>query len=133
MLKEVLTVNVDIKEEYEVKGQSGSAKMILFEGYIDCDVFKGKIMPGGVDTQRQKPGENVTLSARYIVEGTDNEGKECKLFIENNGEILEDGTIVTKPVIYTDSEALSYIEKAELTGTVEASQLGVIIHIYTNL
>ena len=133
MLKEVLTVNVEIKEEYEVEGQTGSAKMILFGGNIDCKAFKGKILPGGVDTQRQRPGENVMLSARYIAEGNDSEGNKCKLFIENNGEILEDGTIVTRPQIYTDSKALSYIEKAELTGTVEANQLGVVIHIYTNL
>ena len=133
MLKEVLTVNVEIKEEYEVKGKTGSAKMILFGGNIDCEAFKGKILPGGVDTQRQRPGENVMLSARYIAEGTDSEGNKCKLFIENNGEILEDGSIVTRPKIYTDSKALSYIEKAELTGTVEASQLGVAIYIYTNL
>lgn len=129
-MKEVLTVEVKLTNEYEVKGHKGSAKMLLFGGSIDCESFKGVILPGGVDTQSQKAGESVLLSARYIVEGMDCEGQPCRIFIENNGYIDSDGAIKTTPRIYTDSEALAYLEQESLSGTVEASEAGILIHIY---
>ena len=51
MGKEVLTINVRIKEALEVKGSTNGATMILFDGDCDCDNFKGKILPGGVDLE----------------------------------------------------------------------------------
>lgn len=130
MRNEVLTVNVRLTGDYEVKGHTGAAKMLLFGGDVDCDNFKGVILPGGVDTQSQKVGESVHLSARYIIEGEDYTGKKCRLFIENNGCVESDGSIVTNPKIYTDSEALAYLEKQELTGTVEGNEEGIKIHIF---
>lgn len=129
MAKEILTINIRLTGEYEVKGHNGGAKMLLFEGDVDCELFKGKVLPGGVDTQSQRIGENVRLSARYIIEGVDCKGTPSKLFIENNGIINDKGEIITSPKIYTDSEALAYLETAELTGTVEAGEAGIVIHI----
>ena len=54
-----------------------------------------------------------------MLEGIDCTGKQCCLFIENNGEEAG-GQIVTKPRIYTDSESLSWMEGAALCGTVES-------------
>lgn len=130
MGKEVLTVRVRIKEALEVKGSSNGATMILFDGDCDCDNFKGKILPGGVDTQRVGKDGFVSLSARYIMEGIDRDGQPCRIFIENNGEIQSDGRIVTSPCILTDSDALKHLETAALTGTVEGAPDGVVIHIF---
>ncbi|WP_458458924.1 DUF3237 family protein [Pseudobutyrivibrio sp.] len=130
MGKEVLTVRVRIKEALEVKGSSNGATMILFDGDCDCDNFKGKILPGGVDTQRIGEDGLVSLSARYIMEGVDRNGQACRIFIENNGKILSDGSMVTRPYVLTDSAALRFLEDAELTGTVEGVPDGVVIHIF---
>lgn len=130
MGKEVLTINVRIKEALEVKGSTNGATMILFDGDCDCDNFKGKILPGGVDTQRIGKDGFVSLSARYIMEGIDRDGQPCRIFIENNGEIQSDGRIVTSPCILTDSDALKHLETAALTGTVEGAPDGVVIHIF---
>ncbi|HCE74419.1 MAG TPA: hypothetical protein DEP67_08350, partial [Lachnospiraceae bacterium] len=56
--------------------------------------------------------------ARYIMRGTDLSGRPCSIFIENNGMAAEDGRIRTVPRILTDSDALSYLETAELRGSV---------------
>ena len=45
-MREVLTVRVRIKETYEVHGQRGLARMILFDGEGEGSGFYGKILPG---------------------------------------------------------------------------------------
>lgn len=92
--------------------------MIAFSGEADGPYFSGKILPHGVDTQKSEAGKPLQLSARYMLEGIDCTGKQCCLFIENNGEEAG-GQIVTKPRIYTDSESLSWMEGAALCGTVD--------------
>lgn len=129
----ILTIDVILDEVIEVKGGAGEAAMILFHGTSDCDNFKGTILPGGVDTQKQEKGKERTLSARYILEGKDCDGKDCQIFIENNGLILPGtgpGPIHTKPLIYTDSEALRWMETADIEGTVTGTEKGVLISFY---
>lgn len=130
MNKCVLKIDVLLDEIFNVEGTAGKATMILFHGSCDCENFKGKILPGGVDTQKETAGKPRFLSARYILEGKDCEGKDCHIFIENNGEtapISDGGIIHTKPIIYTDSDALKWMETADLKGTVEAAPGGVTI------
>ena len=74
-MREVLTVHVRIKETYEVHGQRGLARMILFDGEGEGSGFYGKILPGGVDTQQMHDDGKLELSARYMLEGTDSSGK----------------------------------------------------------
>ena len=131
MSEAVLTVDVVLDEIIEVNGSRGKAAMILFHGESDCENFKGKVLPGGVDTQKEPVGEKRLLSARYVLEGKDNAGKECRIFIENNGVVGESGAdIKTTPVIYTDSEALKWLETADLYGTVQGRPGGVLISIF---
>ena len=92
--------------------------MILFHGNCKSDIFQGEIIPGGVDTQIKKDGESKKISARYILKGRDYTGKECQVFIENNGVVDTEEQLQTKPVIYTDSEALKWLEKEKLIGYV---------------
>ncbi len=127
----VLTIDVVLDDVIEVNGSSGKAAMILFHGESDCTNFNGKILPGGVDTQKEAAGEKRFLSARYVLEGTDCAGEKCRIFIENNGAIdAPDAQIRTVPVIYTDSKALKWLETANLHGTVDGKSGGVFISIY---
>ena len=70
-MKEVLTIQVSTWQMIGVKGKTAEAGMILFDGFCDCENFKGRILPGGVDTQKSFYPEARSLSARYILEGTD--------------------------------------------------------------
>ena len=128
-MNEILTVHVNIDGAFEVKGSESSVCMVAFSGTADGPYFRGTILPGGVDTQTRAAGCPARLSARYMLEGTDDTGKPCRLFIENNGEEIE-GEMFTKPLIVTDSSSLSWMEKAKLHGMVEGMPNGVRIHIY---
>ena len=125
MSKLVLQIEVDIDQSYNVRGSNGSATMILFHGKSNCENFKGEILPGGVDTQKEIGGNARTLSARYCLEGTDKTGTMCHIFIENNGNMGK-----TTPTILTDSAALKFLETAKLSGTIGMRAGGVLISIY---
>ena len=131
MQQEVLTIQVVITGETRVKGAAGEAGMVTFTGTVDCPNFHGVILPGGVDTQRMVNG-HLTLSARYMLEGTDADGNACRVFIENNGATDDPAQpMTTTPVIFTDSPALQWLETAALLGTLEPhGPDGVIIHIF---
>lgn len=126
--KEVLTLQVYITGSNEVKGTTGEVSMISFNATCDCELFQGKTLPGGIDTQKEWYGTTRTLSARYILEGTDKAGKECKLFIENNG-VIENGVITTTPKIVTDSEEMKFLETANLVGSLTYDPTCITIHI----
>ena len=131
-MTEILTLDVKLTGFMEVKGHDGEACMITFEGKtFPGPYFSGTILPGGVDTQKEFHGSPRLLSARYILEGKDDAGKECRIFIENNGTVTEDG-ISTVPTILTDSESLKWMETAKLTGKVENGEPGhVTIRIWS--
>jgi hypothetical protein len=130
-MKEILTINVNLTDIYEVKGKTAEAVMINFGGDAKSEFFEGVILPGGVDTQKEFYPERRTLSARYILEGKDMEGEKCRIFIENNGTADENKFVhETTPRIITDSKALSWMETATLKGTLEPKEGGVIIHIF---
>lgn len=131
MKEAVLTIDVILDDVIEVNGSSGKAAMILFHGSSDCPNFKGRVLPGGVDTQKEPFGEKRSLSARYVLEGVDSEGKECRIFVENNGVVEEPGgDVKTCPTIYTDSAALKWLETARLSGCVTGKVGGVLISFY---
>ena len=129
MKEPVLCIHVVIDGTYTVKENDRTASMVTFHGYADCENFCGRILPGAVDTQ-YCDGQDFTLSARYILEGRDRDGKSCRIFIENNGSRGADGKLITKPVVITDSEALSWLSTADLYGTVNDEDGGVRIDIY---
>lgn len=124
---EVLRVYVNITGCHEVVSGNKTVRMLTFDGSCDGPFFQGTILPGGVDTQRAEDNETGTLSARYMIEGTDCEGNSCKLFIENNAEFNS----YTVPTIITDSPALKWLEKANLQGRIEEinGQLTIIVEL----
>lgn len=130
-MREILQIDVILDQVEIVSGASGEAVMILFHGTFTCEAGKGMVLPGGVDTQIQRQGEERILSARYILEGMDKDNQPFRIFVENNG-ICRDGLpLTTSPVIYTDREELQWMEREKLTGTVESRGEGrVLIRIY---
>ncbi len=112
----IFELDIMLDEILSLKGDRVS--MILFHGDCKGDYLRGKILPGGVDTQRTLEDGSRSLSARYMIRGKDLNGQECYLFIENNGIDVGKG-LVTKPVIRTDSEALKFLENEELEGSIE--------------
>lgn len=128
-MREILRVNVSLEDVMEVKGARRSASMVLFSGTAEGPYFHGKVLPHGIDTQMRTESGPMTLSARYILEGTDDLGKSCRIFIENNGTESPGRAVCTRPVIVTDSPSLAWMEHAALRGTVEGTAGGVVIHI----
>lgn len=127
-MEEILRLHINVTEVIEVKGFGGTGRLILFDGWVEGKYFNGKIANGGVDTQKEfKDSPGGTLSARYVVVGKDSTGKECKLFIENNGTFNEE---YTTPKIYTDSEELRWLESACLKGKISNVDGELIILIY---
>lgn len=132
-MQEILCLKIEFDESLEVHGQNGRARMICFHGEAESRLFRGKVMPGGVDTQIRGIGEVNRVSARYILAGKDYTGEDCRIFIENNGVDPENGeSIQTQPRIITDSVALSWLENADLNGTVSEINGILYARIYCN-
>lgn len=132
-MREVLRIHVLCTHTDFVRGGESTAAMVFFEGEADSPYFRGRVLPGGCDTQRIT--ENLfQLSARYVLEGTDAEGRPCRIFVENNGEVREppaDGVTHTHPAVLTDSPALQWLERAKLSGTATGEgEDRVLIQIY---
>ena len=65
------------------------------------------------------------------MQGIDHTGRGCRIFIENNG-IMYAGETITRPVIYTDSIALKWMETASMYGTLTVVEGQPVITIYTD-
>ncbi len=122
----ILEIQVQVTEPYEIKGHSMTVVCVPFGGTVKSPYFQGKVMPHGVDTQKFGADGVGHLSARYTLEGTDCEGQNCRIFIENEG----DGTRKWHPSIVTDSKALAHWETAENYATVDPIDGGVCVKIY---
>ena len=129
-MQELLTIHITVEGCDTLKSDRGQINMIRFGGFCDCECFKGKVLPGGVDTQMYLTGEPGRLSARYMLEGEDAAGNPARLFIENNGIFGEDGECITRPVIHTDAESLRWLCETPLRGTITGWEQGVIIHFW---
>jgi hypothetical protein len=133
--EEVLTIHVKIDSTMDLETDDGdSVVMILFSGCATGKYFKGKVLPGGIDTQIIcRFGDRQTLSARYMLEGKDYTGETCKIFIENNGNMnkkLKDVMFRTNPQIITNSKALDFLNHDLLVGEGYSESDGVEIKIY---
>ncbi len=126
MKEPILEIDVACKDAISVKGHGRDIVMIPFTGTASGPHFTGTVVGEGVDTQKISHDGGVFLSARYMLEGRDAEGKPCKVFIENQGS-EETGF---HPLIVTDSEYLSRWEAASLVSTIEGKPGGVLVMIY---
>lgn len=126
--RELFTFYIDIGSSDTVSGNTGNATMIHFGGRGEGPNFNGKVVKDSVDARLHFTGQVETLSARYILEGTDAKGNPCKVYIENNG--IDDNGMVTEPTIITDCPDYAWIESAPLHGTVSWEK-GLTIHMWT--
>ncbi len=116
--KKVMSVTVSDTELHSVEGNTCHVDMQYFTGEVTGEYLNGKIMgEGTVVIKDYKEGET-RLCSRYMISGTDSEGKKCSMFIEDNGTIDENGKAVTRPILITDSTALSWLETADLQGRI---------------
>lgn len=112
---EILRLYINVTEFYSVKGGAQTVNLVLFRGRAESELFSGEILPGAVDTQTLTSDGGTTLSARYIIEGTDSGGNACRVFVENNTVA---GSDFTSLVIVTDSPVLSRYESVPLRGRI---------------
>ena len=121
-MKEILRIKVYLTGQSQMQGASQQIVMLPFTGACDSPLFRGKILPGGVDTQLIEADDRCALSARYMLEGVDGQGNPCRVFIENNGLSNPGQEMVTRPSIRTDSPALRWLETAQLAGKIEHAE-----------
>lgn len=125
-MKEIITILINILGSTMVSNGVDTVNFVPFSGEAKSEYFVGKVLDGGVDTQRYSQNGG-SLSARYILEGTDCAGKECKIFIENNGNF---GEPYTTPKIITDSDTLKFLNNAPLKGKLDMADGKLTIRIY---
>lgn len=130
-MKEIFNITIDIISIVEVDGQHTSAKMINFNGKCEGQYFNGDIMDNGVDTQLISKDGSGKVSARYMMRGVDSSSKQCKVFIENEGEISSTGVMETTPKVVTDSMELSWLQQEKLCGKVAVEEDNMLhVRIY---
>lgn len=109
-MEKLFDVFVKINGSVSVKGSKEDVCMIDFLGTAEGKYFNGRVMGTGTDTQHISKDGKTRLSARYILEGADISGEQCRIFIENNGS-FEEGFV---PRIVTDSKTLAQFEDGKL-------------------
>lgn len=113
---------------------SGSAVIIPFTGYVESDLFTGRVLPGAADVQTVNAAGVRHMCAKYMFEGMDYTGSPCKLFVENNGYFERGSTQVpfeATPTFLTDSEALApYFHTARFRAEGHGTPEGVDIRIF---
>lgn len=127
-IKTIFEIEIEIERTNEVKGKNRNVCMVFFQGKVKSELFTGHVLSGGCDTQLFD-GNTKTLSARYILEGTDHDNNKCRIFIENNG-IEKNGQLTTTPKIITDSPSLMYLEEASLFGKIASKNGKLNITIF---
>ena len=124
--EELLTIQIFItgytlREEREGYRESE----VHFTGYCDNEIFKGCIMPEGIDVQKKYGNEPEILRAEYTLAGIDKEGNKCFIHIVNQKKGKR-----YKPVIKTDSKLLTYLTELDLTATLEGFPNGLTVRIF---
>jgi hypothetical protein len=104
-----VTVDIDPAQVSQLKGPAGEVIMIPFGGTVEGELFHGRVLPGGVDTQTVDQNGVRHMSARYMLEGVDNAGEPCHIYIDNNGWFVGQMAMPFKtvPTFFTDSTALA--------------------------
>ena len=126
ILEYLMTVNVKTMQSYGVNSPAGGVNMIPFTGSTEGHWFTGEIQGQGCDTQKYPPEGGAMFSARYLLKGVDCDGKNCSVFIENNGPALE----LCTPTVITDSSALSDWQRWNLRAIVVPVAGGVDVNVF---
>jgi hypothetical protein len=128
-----VTVKIDPTQIAQLKGPAGEVIMIPFGGTVEGEIFKGRVLSGGVDTQTVDQNGVRHMSARYMLEGVDNTGEQCRIYIDNNGWFSGPMALPFKtiPTFITDSKALAaYLHSNKFRTEGHPRQDGVTIKVF---
>ena len=130
-----IQIFIDNSRISSLEGRYGKVTMIQFTGHVKSEIFTGEIEPGGVDVQIENAAGNRNMCAKYMFRGTDKEGKECSLFVENNGYVsrteLQKEYVDAFPRFITDSKILGeYLSQPRFRSEVWGTQKGVEVRVY---
>ncbi len=126
-------VDIDPKQVSQLKGPAGEVVMIPFGGTVKGELFSGRVLPGGVDTQTVDRNGLRHMSARYMLEGMDKNGEKCRIYIDNNGWFPDEMSMPFKtiPTFFTDSQALApYLHSHKFRAEGHPRQGGVTIKVF---
>ena len=132
----ILEVHVETNPEGTVMltSEIGSVKMIPFKGTVTGPIFNGIVEPCGVDTQITNQNEVRHMSARYMLTGTDRDGRDCHIYVENNGWFTDGARPTpfrTVPTFITDSTALApLLHRNQFVGEGLRDESGLWIRFY---
>ena len=132
----ILEVHVETNPEGTVMltSEIGSVKMIPFKGTVTGPIFNGIVAPCGVDTQITNQTEVRHMSARYMLTGTDRDGRDCHIYVENNGWFTDGARPTpfrTVPTFITDSPALApLLHRNQFVGEGLRDESGLWIRFY---
>ncbi len=122
----LMEIDIRITGSQFVAGHTRDVCMIEFGGTANGPYFNGEVIGTGVDTQKIEKTKEMLLSARYMLEGKDSAGNDCRIFIENNGSNFDN----CKPAVYTNSPLLADWETSDLSAKVIPQEGGVKIQVY---
>ena len=94
----ILEVHVETNPEGTVMltSEIGSVKMIPFKGTVTGPIFNGIVEPCGVDTQITNQNEVRHMSARYMLTGTDRDGRDCHIYVKTTaGSRMAQGRLLS--------------------------------------
>jgi len=126
-------VQIDPAQVSPLKGPAGEVVMIPFSGTVAGEIFNGKVLPGGVDTQTVDQNGVRHMSARYMLEGVDARGQQCRIYIDNNGWFTGPMSLPFKtiPTLMTDSPTLAdYLHRNRFRTEGHSHPGGVIIKVF---
>jgi hypothetical protein len=126
-------VEIDPKQISQLKGPAGEVIMIPFGGTVAGEIFNGRVLPGGVDTQTVDQNGVRHMSARYMLDGADKNGEKCHIYIDNNGWFTGEMAMPFKtiPIFFTDSKALApYLHSNKFRTEGHPRQGGVTIKVF---
>ena len=127
-------VETDPAGTVTLTGEIGSVKMIPFKGTVTGSIFNGIVEPCGVDTQITNQNEVRHMSARYMLTGKDKDGRDCHIYVENNGWVTDGARpqpFKTVPTFITDSPALApLLHRNQFVGKGLRNENGLCIRFY---
>jgi hypothetical protein len=128
-----VAVEIDSTQISHLKGPAGEVFMIPFGGTVKGELFNGRVLPGGVDTQTVDQNGVRHMSARYMLEGVDKNGEQCRIYIDNNGWFPGEMVMPFKtiPTFFTNSKALAtYLHSNNFRTEGHPRQGGVTIKVF---
>ena len=134
--KLIMEVYVELEpgKVVELTGPNCKVKMLPFVGTVKGEIFNGVVAPGGVDTQVTNAVGVRNMSARYMLLGKDSAGKDCRIYVDNEGWFTngeQPKPFPAVPTFLTDSEALApYLHQHKFRAEGHPGEKGPTIRFY---